>query len=55
MSTDESTEDDASNSTNDKKVSNKEIKQSGQGDKLTNVNPNKALQEQAKKNGNSKE
>jgi hypothetical protein len=47
--------DDASVHTNDKKLSNKEIKESGQGTKLNNVNPTKALQEQAKKDGESNE
>ena len=51
MSTNNSEKDDASGNTNQNKPSNKEIKQSGQGTKLTNVNPTKALQEQAKKDG----
>jgi hypothetical protein len=34
---------------NNEQVSNKQIRQSGQGTKLHNVDPTKALQEQAKK------
>lgn len=34
---------------NNEQVSNKQIKESSQGTKLHNVNPTKALQEQAKK------
>ncbi len=55
MSNNNPEKDDASDSRKDNKVSNKEIKQSSQGTKLTNVNSTKALQEQAKKDGNSNE
>jgi hypothetical protein len=58
MSENKPLEDEASNSaknensdhsTGGKEISNKEIRESNQGMKLNNVNPAKALQEQARK------
>lgn len=65
MSESKPLEDDASNSAKNnnsdldhsrggKEISNKDIRESNQGTKLNNVNPTKALQEQAKKEDDDK-